>query len=290
MELRNVLVVAKKSSLERYTRERPDPKFAKLLADRDPLVEKSIIGHEKTQHAIRTVVDGLTRRGIPHRVVHSTTKRAAAEFDFVISVGGDGTLLDASHGVGEQPILAVNSYPERSVGYFCGARADDFEERFERILDGQAEPTPLNRIAIELGDRLLPHAALNDVLFAHVNPAATSRYLIGVGEEEEEHMSSGVWISTAAGSTAAIRAAGGVRQPIRSTDLQYLVRELYRPPKSALHLTGGILSEPLVIVSKTYEAAVFLDGHRLRYRVGYGDRLRVRAYERPLRLYMFEKR
>ena len=50
---------------------------------------------------------------------------------------------------------------------------------------------------------------LNDILFANLYPAAVTRYKIKYNGRQEVHKSSGVWISTATGSTAAISAAGG---------------------------------------------------------------------------------
>ena len=45
-------------------------------------------------------------------------------------------------------------------------------------------------------------AVINDVLIAHKNPAATSRYLLELNKTKEEQRSSGIWIATPMGSTA----------------------------------------------------------------------------------------
>src|SRR3989344_3282813 len=50
------------------------------------------------------------------------------KFDLVITVGGDGTFLDASHFIKDVPIIGVNSDPKRSVGRYCIANAENFEE------------------------------------------------------------------------------------------------------------------------------------------------------------------
>ena len=55
-------------------------------------------------------------------------------------------------------------------------------------------------------------------------PAAMTSYTLDIGSVSEPQRSSGLWIATAAGSTAAIRAAGGCILPLRSRKLQYLVR------------------------------------------------------------------
>ena len=290
MLVRSVLLVVKKTGLAHYAHERRDPKLLKALDENHPFVDRLRRSDAATRDAVAAVCAALAERGIRYETSRASPKRSAARHQLVISVGGDGTLLDACRGVVDQAVFAVNSFPETSVGHFCGATVETFAERLDRILAHDVEPTQLQRIAVELDGRLLHYPALNDILLAHLNPAAATRYLIRVEDEEEEHLSSGVWVSTAAGSTAAIRAAGGVRQPIQSTDLQYLVRELYRPPGRDLRLEGGILSEPLELVSKLYDGGVFMDGHRHRFRVGFGDHILVRPHEHPLRLYLFDRR
>ena len=62
--------------------------------------------------------------------------------------------------------------------------------------------------------------ALNDVLFAGSSPAETVRCRIRVGRCEEFQKSSGVWVASGPGSTAAIHSAGGKKMPLRSHKLQ----------------------------------------------------------------------
>jgi NAD+ kinase len=55
-------------------------------------------------------------------------------------------------------------------------------------------------------------------------------FLNGSGLEEMEHFSfnvwsSGIWFSTATGSSAVMRAAGGEVMPTHSRELQYMIRE-----------------------------------------------------------------
>ena len=61
------------------------------------------------------------------------------------------------------------------------------------------------------------------------SPAETTRYELQFNKKVEEHKSSGLWLSTAIGSTAAISAAGGQELAFDSQLSQYIVRELYKP-------------------------------------------------------------
>ena len=63
------------------------------------------------------------------------------------------------------------------------------------------------------------------MLFCHDCPASTTRYLLTFDGRTEDQISSGIWISTAAGSTSVIRSAGGKEMPPRSRRLQFAVRE-----------------------------------------------------------------
>ena len=105
---------------------------------------------------------------------------------------------------------------------------------------------------IALEGEVISTRVLNDVLFCHECPAATTRYLIRHGAIEEEHKSSGVWVGPAAGSTAAQRSAGGRVLPPTSTQMQYVVREPYVSNGTRYQLTHGLLEpdEQLLITSK----------------------------------------
>jgi NAD+ kinase len=127
---------------------------------------------------------------------------------------------------------------------------------------------------------------LNDALFAHAHPANTSRYLLTVGDHTEAQRSSGIWVSTATGSTAAIHSAGGRVLPLRSRKLQYVVREPYAAPGERAVCLGGVLRQGQVfeVANKMREAKVYLDGPRTALTVEIGQRVRFERSEEPLML------
>lgn len=215
-------------------------------------------------------------------------KRQLAAADFIISVGGDGTALSTSHYIRDGMLLGVNSAPGDSVGHFCSVNRANFIERLDAILDLSWRPIELARLQILFNDKSLPELALNDVLIAHSCPASTTRYLMTVGEREEEHRSSGIWISTAAGSTAGILSAGGRRMNLRSHQIQYLIRELYREPNREYELTRGLLAPEaeITVASKMPEGRLYIDGARTAYEFPFGARARIRAAEKVLRIFL----
>jgi len=125
---------------------------------------------------------------------------------------------------------------------------------------------------------------LNDVLFCHASPAATSRYILRHGRTREEQRSSGIWVGPAAGSTAAQRSAGGRILPISSKQIQYVVREPYAAPEGECRLHKGIV-EPrrrLVVKSKMAAARMFLDGPHRQFTVRLGDEVVFESPGEPL--------
>lgn len=282
--IRSALVVFKKSAWEQHVAGKRE-KAPLSRTFRNALMR----AHDENARAIEAVRETLESLGIPHRVSSRAdlhpSRVVNVEPDLVISVGGDGTFLEASHQVRRGKLLGVNSSPEHSVGFFCAATRQTFARVLARTLGGRMPITELTRLEIRLGRTRLPHLVLNDVLITHQNPGATSRYALRVGGREEIHRSSGMWIATAAGSTAGIRAAGGKLLPARSTRMQYAVRELYVPPGSKpFRLTTGTVDEGVEIRVESHmvEGALFIDGPRHRYPLSLGDVVTARVSKTPL--------
>jgi NAD+ kinase len=245
--------------------------------------------HERT---LAAVVATLTERGVACPQVQvealgAPARRAIAAARLVVSVGGDGTLLTASHWVRDGLLLGVNSAPGDSVGFFSLATLESFAAILDRILQGELRPLSVDRLAVALDGRPLPEPVLNDVLVVHQHPAATSRYLLRVAEGEEEHRSSGLWIAAPAGSTAGIASAGGRRMPLLSRRLQFRARELYRVPGRTYGLASGFVApgESLLVESRMEDGWLFLDGARTSYRFPFGAKAEVRLASAPLRLF-----
>jgi NAD+ kinase len=213
-------------------------------------------------------------------------RRAIAGARLVISVGGDGTLLTTSHWVTGAALLGVNSAPRSSVGYLALARRATLPRILKQIASGALLPQSVARLRVELEGKLLP-PALNDVLLAHEQPAATSRYRLCLGRRAEDHRSSGLWVSTAAGSTAGIRSAGGQPMPLQDRRLEFRARELYRVRNRNATLEAGFV-EPgreLIVESAMEAGWLFTDGARLATRFPFGARATFRVAEQPLLLF-----
>lgn len=206
--------------------------------------------------------------------------------DFIVTVGGDGTVLTASHYVIDQPILGIKSFGHTSVGYFCGATRKTMRRILAEIASGRRKPKMLHRLQVAIDGKPLQELVLNEVLFAHALPASMTRYELTAGRRREIHRSSGVWISTAAGSTAAIYAAGGTPLPITSGQMEYLVREPYYHGKY-YRLLQGIVAETAKVQIKSLVAdgVIAIDGSHIQYPVPEDAVITIAAAKHPLKLY-----
>lgn len=291
MKIRNCIVTIKQTILERGGR-------AAQLARAGHRTAQKILSSDREQRLTIETVRKILRQHkiacteISARQFTAVEKRQINAADLVLTIGGDGTALATSHYIRRGVMLGVNSAPGDSVGYFCHTHRGNFAERFADVLAGRWEPAKLTRLGVTLDGKNLPELALNDVLIAHDCPAATSRYLLEIGEHYEEHRSSGLWISTAAGSTAGIRSAGGKVMPLGSQRLQYLVRELYREPGRNYSLTHGFVAAGgvLGVASKMQQAHIYIDGARTAYKFLFGAHVTIGVAASPLRLFVAERK
>jgi len=287
MSAPRVVVVAKRSAYSRYVQEEGDPRARALLRRRDPSVSRWMEAHKahtRTLEEVDRILDRLGARAVLVNDARATFDTADARL--VIAVGGDGTLLAASHNVGSVPILGVNSAPRHSVGFFCAASRQGLASMLEQALEGRAKSILLTRMAVAVNGRVRSRRVLNEALYCHTSPAATSRYILRHRRLREEQRSSGFWIGPAAGSTAAQRSAGGKVLPLGSKKLQLVVREPYAPFNRRYRLLR-VLVDPgtrVLAQSQMQEACMFLDGPYKVINVRLGDETEFRASDEPLRV------
>jgi NAD+ kinase len=305
-----VLVLAKKSALRMHL-ERQDAsshgRLERLLQQNDPTVQRMAGAHAQHEACLTEVREALAALGCEAKLVtaaqldefkvvidprpsqgdgDASSGAQTRKPDLVVTVGGDGTLLAASHAVGDTPILAINSAPDHSVGFFCGGRLGNARETLEKALEGRLPVSELTRMKVERDDQLLTTRVLNEVLVCCASPAATTRYILEHRGVVEDQKNSGIWIGPAAGSTAAQRSAGGRVLPLTSDKLQFVVREPYTPAGQAVRLPRGLVArgERLSLRVKMADGRVFVDGPHEVHALTIGDHLHFSASDEPLRL------
>ena len=290
MSAARILVVHRESAYSEVAADGAQGSVRRLLDSRDPLVADLVRAHERHEASMTRIRRELDARGLDVTWRHDASDLSPADFDLVITIGGDGTVLHASHSIGDTPVLGINSSPETSVGYFTAGGAAETGALLDRFLDGALSATPLYRMEVRVNGEVIGARVLNDALFSHLCPASTTRYELEVGDQREEQLSSGVWVCTAAGSTAVVRAAGGREMPPGSRRLQFIVREPgplcgvrgLRRPKIAKGFAGS--GRPLCIRSKTSAARLYLDGPHMVHNIDFGDVVAFGGAACPLRL------
>ncbi len=284
---RSCVVVEKRTSWQRFVEEGRDPRVLSLVDERHGSVERMKQAHDahlKSLEAVRTLLSVAGYELV--RVASPASPFDATGHALVVTVGGDGTLLAASHHVSTTPILGVNSAPAHSVGHFCGATEHTLADVLAQLDAGVLPDASLARMAVKKGDQLVSARVLNDALFCHSSPAATSRYRVDVGGVSELQRSSGLWIGPPAGSTAAQRSAGGDVLPLEADLLQLVVREPYDPEGRPLRVSKLVLSpdEVVRVESRMHDASLFVDGPSDRTPIAFGEELSFSLSDERLRV------
>jgi NAD kinase len=200
-----------------------------------------------------------------------------APTDLVVTIGQDGLVANTAKYVGEQPIVAVNPDPERFDGVLLPFRPEESRRAAQAVLEGKA---PVRRVTLAEavlndGQRLL---AFND-LFIGAKSHVSARYRITFDGRSEPHSSSGVLVSTGAGSTgwlssvfnmaegiARFSGAGEIRRPPLGWEdprLVFVVREPYASRHSRAGLVLGIVEPGRELVIESLMPAggvIFSDG------------------------------
>lgn len=257
-----VIVVLKKSTWTQY-HQSPE-QFGRMGKES---LRRAKASHARHMWSVERVLESIPRGIKPWIVEGAETAFDGSNAQLVIAVGGDGTLLSASHHIGKTPpLLGVNSDPVFSRGHFCACTANDpLVGIISRSLD-KPKVKKITRMAIQVGKKVISRRVLNEALFSHTCPAAMTRLTL----DKTRYACSGVWVGTGAGSTGAIASAGGTTLSPVSKNLQAVIREHCgaKPGTSPSFLKPGF-----TLVSKTPDATLYLDGPFLRVPVGFDERV-----------------
>lgn len=177
-----------------------------------------------------------------------------APTDIVVAVGQDGLVANTAKYIGAQPLIGVNPEPARFDGVLLPFTVDKLARAIENVASGKAKfrKVTLAEARLSDGQRLL---AFND-LFIGARSHVSARYKIKFGGKAESHSSSGVLVSTGAGSTGWLSSmfnmAAGMMgntpkrgsSPTSAIAMEWESPELYfvvREPFASKHSQTGIV-------------------------------------------------
>lgn len=202
------------------------------------------------------------------------------EHDLVVTIGQDGLVSNTAKYLSDQPILAVNPDPALYDGVLLPFTIETFAAGLGRTLVGESPiaRVTLARTDLSDGQTLL---AFND-FFVGASSHVSARYTIEAGGVSEFHSSSGIIVSTGAGSSGwlqsiyrgaagVVEALGGRVMPppdggrLRWDDehLVFAVREPFPSKATGTSIIYGTITrdEPLRLTSHMgSNGVIFSDG------------------------------
>ena len=164
MDLDNVLVYHKRSAYDIYCEQDRDPRILRLLAENHFTIQDLRKGHTEHRETMEKLGSALESLKIKATFVRRAEMHDVGQNDMVITVGGDGTFLEASHQVRDTPMLGLNSAPSLSVGVFCAATSKTIAKVLAGIRKGTIKALQLNRMGVILNGTVLQEPVLNLVL------------------------------------------------------------------------------------------------------------------------------
>lgn len=125
------------------------------------------------------------------------------ERDLLATLGRDGLVVNTAKYLGSQPILAFNPDRLRVDGILIPFDVGNAAQVIRNTIEGKYTLSAISMAKAELNDGQVLHA-VND-LFIGQRTHLSARYRIRLGDVEEDHSSSGIIVSTGAGSTGWFR-------------------------------------------------------------------------------------
>ncbi|HON35808.1 MAG: NAD(+)/NADH kinase [Methanothrix sp.] len=176
--------------------------------------------------------------------------------DFIVSIGGDGTILRTIHKMADPvPILGINM---GTLGFLVDVEPADAETTIKRLLSGFVVDER-SRLKMLINGVCMPRAT-NEIALITASPAKMIEFEILVdGSLMEDFRADGVIIATATGSTAYAMSAGG---PIVDPRVDAIVLVPMAPFKLSSRpwvMPGGSVIEVRLKLPEK-EALVVVDG------------------------------
>lgn len=199
-----------------------------------------------------------------------------SENNLIVVIGQDGLVANTAKYSTGCPIIAVNPDTKRYDGVLLPFNASDFIGGVEAVVSNKYNSKTVRFAEAKLNDgqRLL---AFND-LFIGATSHVSARYKVSFNDATEEHSSSGIIVSTHAGSTGWLSSifnmAYGIagmldadiepkRPKLVDTDLLFAVREPFKSIRTQTSIAGGILKERHLLTIESYmpnNGIIFSDG------------------------------
>lgn len=202
--------------------------------------------------------------------------------NLIIAIGGDGTILSASHYTKNIPLLAVNSSPNTSEGALTTIPIAKLKNKLNKILKNNYKTEKLERIQVSINNNPLNLLALNEVFIANEKAYLISKYKIKHKNKEETQKSSGLIFSTGTGSTAWFKSAGGVPFSPQSKFIKMIVREPYQGKLIKTKTKSLTIKENQTITIIPLVPSILAIDSIREYKLNRNDKITIKISKYPL--------
>lgn len=199
------------------------------------------------------------------------------EKQVVVTVGQDGLVANTAKYVKQIPIVAVNPDQDRFDGVLLPFNSENFLVAINKVIgnDYNSKLTSFAEAKLNDGQRLL---AFND-LFIGTTSHVSARYQITYDNKTEEQSSSGIIVSTQAGSTGWLSSifnmSFGIHKfiekdnakkkhaKLKDNQLMFAVREPFESKKTQIEIAAGIITGQSKLAIQSFmpnNGLIFSDG------------------------------
>lgn len=280
MDFDRVILIKNKTRLEKLIERFNSKSQAKFYIEQSGGDFKDYeYEHNTFYNSLLTVQKTITR--------HLKTNVVEKEFlpsyifsaaDLIVVIGQDGLVANTAKYVGANPILAINPDPNRNSGVLLPFSINTYQEGLTRTLKGHLHTRKVTLAEAELNDgqKLL---AFNDFFVGKANHTS-ARYKLTFGKQSETQSSSGLIVSTGAGSTGWLSsifneynglsrffgnnsASFSYQMQWDEDRLCFIVREPYKSPNTSSELVAGSINNDLKLTVESQmpeNGVIFSDG------------------------------
>ena len=205
--------------------------------------------------------------------------------DLIIAVGGEGTFLRAAQFVDAQLMFGVNADVSSKEGFFMNSDKNDFEPALKKILRSRIKIKKFPRLETFINNRKIETLALNELFIGPKKAYHAAKYILELNGKKERQKSSGVLVTTPAGSYAWAKACGIKTMHLDSKNFQFVVREPYEGKVfKNYRLKNGTLKpgQKIKILSEMLDGIIVADSVGIEHSFKNGCKAAVKLSKKSL--------
>jgi NAD kinase len=209
VRFKRIVVVTKRTQLQELIDRFVTRAQAKFYIEHMGL---SFADYEQAHEIYNSALETLTT-SLPGSPRHQIIDRAFLptftfdDSDIIVTLGNNGLVVNAAKYSEGRPILGINADPAREEGIVAKFEIDEVKGQLNAVLGGEFRVSQVTMAEARMnnGQRLL---GFNDLFIGH-RSHVSARYKIEFNHQSENHSSSGIIVSTGAGSTGWMRSVVG---------------------------------------------------------------------------------